>query len=200
MVARRRNNPHSPGKGEEGQVRIIAGQWRGRKIRFYGAEGLRPTGDRMRETLFNWLQPWIEGSRCLDLFAGSGALGFEAASRGAAEVTLVEYNPVVVRQLRAEAERLGATRVEVVQTSALQYLDTLTEPVDLIFLDPPFHSELLQLSLDTIDPQAMLRPGGRVYLEYPLRRPPTLPDGMSFVRQKETGTVGYGLIGVDQAS
>jgi len=200
VAARRRRSVHAPGRGEEGQVRIIAGQWRGRKIRFFGAEGLRPTGDRMRETLFNWLQPRIEGSRCLDLFAGSGALGFEAASRGAAAVTLVEYNPAVARQLEAEAERLGAATVTVVQASALQFLDGLSTGVDLIFLDPPFHSELLQLTLDAIDPVTMLRPGGLVYLEYPLRRPPSLPAGMAFVRRKEAGTVGYGLIGIDQAS
>ena len=197
-MAARRSSPHWPARGEAGQVRIIAGQWRGRKLKFYGAEGLRPTGDRMRETLFNWLQPMIEGSRCLDLFAGSGARGFEAASRGAAEVVLVEYNPATVAQLRREAERFGAGNLRIEQGSALQYLETLGAPVDLLFLDPPFHSELLQLSLDLVRPE-MLRPGGRIYLEFPLRRPPTLPEGMAFVRERKAGEVGYGLIGHDGA-
>ncbi len=152
----------------------------------------------MRETLFNWLQPMIEGCRCLDLFAGSGALGFEAASRGAAEVVLVEYNPATVRRLRAEAERFGVDNLRVEQGSALQYLQALQAPVDVMFLDPPFHSELLQLSLDLIEPR-MLTPGGRIYLEFPQRRPPTLPEGMLFLRQKRAGEVGFGLIGIDGA-
>jgi len=191
-----RSKQHWPSRGEPGQVRIIAGQWRGRKLHFVGAEGLRPTGDRMRETLFNWLQPSIEGSRCLDLFAGSGALGFEAASRGAANVEMVEYNPATVRQLQSQIARFDATNLSVTQGSALQYLQQLDQPVDLIFLDPPFHSDLLQLSLDSIDPGTMLRPNGRIYLEYPLRREPTLPAGMAFIRQKKAGDVGYGLIAV----
>jgi 16S rRNA (guanine966-N2)-methyltransferase len=193
-----RSKRHWPSRGEAGKVRIIGGQWRGRKLHFIGAEGLRPTGDRMRETLFNWLQPSIEGSRCLDLFAGSGALGFEAASRGAAEVVMVEYNPATAGQLQRQAEQFGAENLSIHQGSALHYLNALTAPVDVIFLDPPFHSELLQLSLNAIDPGRMLRPKGRIYLEYPLRREPALPEGMQFVRQKKAGDVGYGLIGVDQ--
>ncbi len=197
-MAARKSRRHWPARGEPGQVRIIAGQWRGRKLAFIGAEGLRPTGDRMRETLFNWLQPMIEGSRCLDLFAGSGALGFEAASRGAADVMLVEYNPATAAQLAAEAERFGADNIRVEQGSALQYLQTLDEPVDVMFLDPPFHSELLQLSLDLIESR-MLTPAGRIYLEYPLRRPPTLPEDMVLLREKKAGDVGFGLIGIDGA-
>lgn len=148
----------------------------------------------MRETLFNWLQPHIEGSHCLDLFAGSGALGFEAASRGAAKVDMIEYNPATVRQLQSQIRLFNADNLSVTQGSALHYLQRLDQPVDLIFLDPPFHSELLQLSLDALDPINMLRPNGKVYLEYPLRRPPTLPAGMAFTRQKKAGDVGYGLI------
>lgn len=155
----------------------------------------------MRETLFNWLQPKIEGSTCLDLFAGSGALGFEAASRGAAEAVMVEYNPATVRQLGRQIDAFGASNMRVEQGSALQYLASLPVPVDFIFLDPPFHSELLQLSLDLIEPERMLKPGGRIYLEFPLRRGhPDLPPGMQFVREKKAGDVGYGLIGFDQAS
>ena len=189
---------HWPSHGEAGQVRIIGGQWRGRKLQFFGAEGLRPTGDRIRETLFNWLQPSIEGSRCLDLFAGSGALGFEAASRGAAEVVMVEYHPATVRQLQSQIALFDADNLSVRQGSALHYLNNLTAAVDLVFLDPPFHSDLLQLSLDAIKPDRMLRPNGRIYLEYPLRQPPSLPPGMDFIRQKKAGEAGYGLIAPDR--
>ena len=129
--------------GSSGSVRLIAGQWRGRKLPIVDVEGLRPTGDRVKETLFNWLQTQIPGARCLDLFAGSGSLGFEAASRGAAEVIMVERDPTVVGCLQASAERLSAAQVTILQTDAATYLQTSPDPFDIVFLDPPFQSALL---------------------------------------------------------
>ena len=125
--------------GSSGSVRLIAGQWRGRKLPIVDVEGLRPTGDRVKETLFNWLQTQIPGARCLDLFAGSGSLGFEAASRGAAEVIMVERDPTVVGCLQASAERLSAAQVTILQTDAAAYLQTSPDPFDIVFLDPPFN-------------------------------------------------------------
>ncbi len=153
----------------------------------------------MRETLFNWLQPRIEGAKCLDLFAGSGALAFEAASRGAARVLMVESNPATVRQLYSQITLFQGGSLVIQQGSALEYLQQLKEPQDVIFLDPPFHSDLLRQSLQLIDPPRHLRRGGRIYLEYPSRSEPELPSGLVFQRQKKAGEVGYGLAGFDQA-
>lgn len=130
--------------GGRSQVRIIGGSLRGRKLSFADLPGLRPTGDRVRETLFNWLQPLIEGARCLDLFAGSGALGIEAVSRGAAEVVLVDNAPAVIRQLEKNRSAFNLDRLTVVRADALQFLDRAPSPFDLVFLDPPFHGDLLQ--------------------------------------------------------
>jgi 16S rRNA (guanine966-N2)-methyltransferase len=121
-------------------VRIIGGQWRRRVLRFPESEGLRPTPDRVRETLFNWLGQTLDGQHCLDLFAGSGALGFEAASRGAARVVMVEMTPRVLASLNDNAELLKATaQVEIRRMDALQYLSSTQAKFDLIFLDPPYH-------------------------------------------------------------
>ncbi len=113
-------------------LRVIGGEWRGRKLKFQTAEDTRPTTDRLRETLFNWLQWDVRGSRCLDLFAGSGALGFEAASRGASSVVMVEINPACVRQLNQNIEQLQANQVEVVHASAASYLAGKPEPFDIV--------------------------------------------------------------------
>jgi 16S rRNA (guanine966-N2)-methyltransferase len=121
-------------------VRIIGGQWRRRVLRFPDSEGLRPTPDRVRETLFNWLGQALDGQHCLDLFAGSGALGFEAASRGAARVVMVELGSRVLASLNDNAELLKTTaQVEIRRADALQYLASTTAKFDLIFLDPPYH-------------------------------------------------------------
>ncbi len=179
-----------------GQVRIIAGQWRGRLLRFKAEPGLRPTPGRVRETLFNWLGQSLPGYQCLDLFAGSGALGFEALSRGAAQVVMVERQQATARQLRIQALALQTTQALVVQEDALHWLRRDRRCFDLIFLDPPFGSELLQQILPQL-PQK-LNPGGLVYCES--------AAGVSesplwtLVRSARTGRVVYQLLRLKQGN
>lgn len=137
-------------KSGSAQIRIIGGQWRGRKLSFSGGSDLRPTLGRTRETLFNWLRPHIAGTRCLDLFAGSGALGFEALSQGAEHVVLVERNPPTVQSLKKSIAALGvAERCSVIKSDAAVYLGGLAEPFDIAFIDPPFdRPELLERSFN----------------------------------------------------
>ena len=131
--------PAKPPPGNRNKIRIIGGSWRGRRVSFPDTPGLRPTPDRVRETLFNWLQPSIVESRCLDLFAGSGALGLEALSRGAREVVFVEKDPLTARALQAELTRLGGhPRARVMELGAARFLRVPGEPFDVVFLDPPF--------------------------------------------------------------
>jgi len=146
-----------------GRVRIVAGRWRSRLIDVPARPDLRPTPDRVRETLFNWLGQRLQGCTCLDLYAGSGALGFEAASRGAARVVMVESDRVVLAALRRSRERLGADEVEVVAGDALEYLARAGERFDVVFLDPPFRQNALPALLGKLPPR--LQPGARVYLE-----------------------------------
>jgi 16S rRNA (guanine966-N2)-methyltransferase len=176
------------------EVRIVGGRWRGRKIRFPTAQGLRPSPDRVRETLFNWLAPVIQGARCLDLFAGSGALGFEALSRGAAAVVLVERNRQVADHLRQLATTLGADGAEVAEADALAWLDRGPGPFDVVFVDPPFGSGLLAGALQRLDRPGRLAPGAFVYLEGPAAEgPPSLPAGWALHRSGRAGDVGYYL-------
>ena len=175
-----------------GQIRIVAGRWRGRKIPVVDANGLRPTGDRVRETLFNWLQMEIPGSRCLDLYAGSGALGLEAASRGAANVTLVESAATVVQQLRQTLAELEAgERVELHAMSAEQFLTTHPEPFNVVFIDPPFDLQLHQNILETLTPQFLIA-GARLYVELPTSQNDlieNLPPALEIIKQKRFGDV-----------
>ncbi|MEX1080458.1 MAG: 16S rRNA (guanine(966)-N(2))-methyltransferase RsmD [Halofilum sp. (in: g-proteobacteria)] len=169
-------------------VRIIGGAWRGRRIHFPAAPGLRPTSDRRRETLFNWLSGDLEGARCLDLFAGSGALGFEAASRGAAEVVLVEASREVAAALAANGRGLAAEHLRVVHARAARYLTRDPEPFDLVFIDPPFQQP--ELAADTLErlTGGWLAPGARVYLEvaaHGLR--PAIPSGWRVAREATGG-------------
>jgi 16S rRNA (guanine966-N2)-methyltransferase len=175
------------------QVRIIGGLHRGRKLPFADLPGLRPTGDRIRETLFNWLQPVIQGARCLDLFAGSGALGIEAASRGAGEVVLVDTAGSVIRQLEKNKTLLELDRLTIVRADALQFLEQPPSPFDVVFLDPPFSGNLLQPICQRLD-MGWLSDNARIYLEEDISRPfPTLPDGWTLLREKTAGQVRYGL-------
>jgi 16S rRNA (guanine966-N2)-methyltransferase len=171
-------------------VRIIGGQWRGRVLQFAGSDELRPTGDRMRETLFNWLQFELHGKRCLDLFAGSGALGFEAASRGAAELVLVEPQTQAVASLRENVALLGSEGVSVSATNAANYLRAADRPFDVVFLDPPFARELLAEAVDLLDSRALLSPSAWIYIEQPRDRLlPALPDSWLLHREKAQGQV-----------
>jgi len=148
-----------------GRVRIVGGRWRSRLLEVPARPGLRPTPDRVRETLFNWLGQRLEGFACLDLFAGCGALGFEAASRGAARVVMVESDRVALAALRASRERLEALEVEIVAGDALEYLARGPERFDVVFLDPPFRQNALPALLARLPPR--LAPGARVYVEGP---------------------------------
>ena len=185
-------------KSQRNQLRIIGGDWRGRKLDFPDVPGLRPTPDRVRETLFNWLMPIIRGARCLDLFAGSGALGLEALSRGAAELVLVDSQPEVVAALENNCERLQVKdRAQLQQNNAMEYLQRL--PVDshfdIIFLDPPYHQGLLQPCIDKLYAQEMLSPSGYLYFETSRDESlPELPSTWAIERQKMAGQVGYYLV------
>ena len=177
-----------------GSVRIIGGSLRSRRLRFHGGADLRPTPDRVRETLFNWLRDDIVGSRCLDLFAGSGALGFEAASRGAASVTLVERNPRAARSLSENAELLELTWVEIVCADARDFLLQPREPWDIVFLDPPFAGNALATSLRQLVDGGRLQPGALVYTEQPRRDdPPNSREGWKCLKQGLYGDVRFSL-------
>ena len=146
-MRRRSTSPRS------GTVRIIAGQWRGSRLDVPDVDGLRPSSDRVRETLFNWLQGYVAGARCLDVFAGSGALGLEAASRGASEVVMIETDRRAVANLRSTVERLKATQVELVACDALDWLGRCPDrSFDMVFVDPPFSADLQQRALDAVLP------------------------------------------------
>ena len=178
-----------------GHLRLIGGCYRGRRLRIPPQEGLRPTADRVRETLFNWLAPVIDGARCLDLFAGSGALGFEAASRGAREVVMIERAAPVIRVLRAHRQALEATAVRLVQADALRWLAAPGQPFDIVFLDPPFAADLLAPCLDRIAAGGWLAPRARLYVEAPRARGfPELRPGWRLARDRHAGQVRYGLI------
>lgn len=175
-----------------GHVRIIGGQWRGSKLPVADIAGLRPTGDRVRETLFNWLQPKVPGARVLDLFAGTGALGFEAASRGAAQVVLIERDPALAASLQANAARLHAQNVEVVCDDALRWLArNATGGFDLALLDPPFAAGLWQPALAALQPK--LATDAWLYLESPRDGGRIVTDGWIAHREGTTREVRYAL-------
>lgn len=176
-----------------GHLRIIGGQWRSRKLQLAPAADLRPTPDRVRETLFNWLEPWVGGADCLDLFAGSGALGLEALSRGAASAVLVERDPAAIAVLRLNVAALAARDAEVVAADCLDYLQGAGRQFDIVFVDPPYRSGLLGRCCVLLAAGGWLRPGGLVYLEASAAQMPELPEGWTLERSKRAGQVGYHL-------
>lgn len=201
-----------------GKVRIIGGQWRGRRLAVPRLPGLRPSGDRGRETLFNWLAPRIRGARCLDLFAGTGALGLEAASRGSASVTLVERDRELARAMqRIAADLPGGEVLDVVCADALTWLNTATGPFDLVFVDPPFDSGLYGRVLDGLARPGLLAERARVYVESPAREPAPVatpgpetasapcmlaglePPAWCIERDKRVGEVRMQLLKLDRA-
>ena len=147
-------------QGRPGFVRIIGGTWRRRRLTVPEVSGLRPTGDRIRETVFSWLRQELPGARCLDLFAGSGALGFEAASRGAAEVVLIDSDSTVVSALQTSADELEATQIDIIQADALQWLAKPGQAFDVVFFDPPFGSALLERACSEVARGGWLAPRG----------------------------------------
>ena len=186
-------NSRSPASHPAGQVRIIGGKWRNTKLPVPLAPGLRPSSDRVRETLFNWLMPRLGGARVLDLFAGSGALGLEAVSRGAAQATLVERDAVLARQLRESVARLGAQgQIEVVQGDALHWLGQRPSGLaDIAFIDPPFADGLWEAVLAGLGPH--LAADAWLYLESPAGQTLRLPPGWLLHREGGTREVRFAL-------
>lgn len=178
-----------------GQLRIIAGKWRSRKLTFPDEEALRPTPDRVRETLFNWLQADVPGSRCLDLFAGSGVLGFEAASRGAAEVVMIEQNSKVSTVLDVNRKILGADNIETRTDNALAWLKRNTRSFDIIFVDPPYRSGLISPVCVLLDSGQSLKEHAKIYIEHALddEAEAAVPDNWACLRKKSAGQVVYKL-------
>ncbi|WP_407469599.1 16S rRNA (guanine(966)-N(2))-methyltransferase RsmD [Xanthomonas campestris pv. raphani] len=177
----------------EGQVRIVGGRWRNTRLSVPQLPGLRPSSDRVRETLFNWLMPRLAGARVLDLFAGSGALGLEAVSRGAAHALLIERDPGLAQRLREHVARLGAAeQVQVLQDDALRWLERAPiSQVDLVFVDPPFAAGLWAPVLERLSPH--LAAEAWLYLETPAELPPQVPPGWHLHREGATREVRYAL-------
>jgi 16S rRNA (guanine966-N2)-methyltransferase len=184
----------NPGRGYRNEFRIIAGQWRRRRLKFPPLPGIRPSPDRVRETLFNWLMHRIEGANCLDLFAGSGALGLEALSRGAARVVFIDREPAVVESLRSHLVSLHTTNGEVLQSDALAFLRGSATPFDFVFLDPPFSSPLLGEAVHALEHQGWLAPQASVYIEYPRATAPGLTTTWEMIREGHAGRVGFALM------
>lgn len=176
-------------------LRIIAGRHGGRRLHFPEAGGVRPTGNRVRETLFNWLGDAVVGARVLDLFAGTGALGIEALSRGAASAVFVERSGRLAGALRANLATLGISEARVVRREAQRYLRTTPQPFDLVFLDPPFNSAIIGSVCAQLETEGWLSAGGLVYIEYDAHAErQTLPTAWEGVREKQSGGVGFALV------
>ncbi|MDI1352192.1 MAG: 16S rRNA (guanine(966)-N(2))-methyltransferase RsmD [bacterium] len=173
-------------------IRIIGGLYRGKKLHFPEIEGLRPTPDRVRETLFNWLMNHIRGARCLDAFAGSGALGIEAFSRGAATVTLVEQSPEAHAHLKKIIAGFAAPSLKLIRADARKYLQGCHEQFDIIFLDPPFAEQLIDECLNYIVKNSLIAAGGMVYLESSKSIVLNEIDWQQ-IKLKQAGQVFYGL-------
>ena len=176
------------------QLRIIAGDWRGRKISFADEQGLRPTMDRIRETVFNWLQSDIAGSRCLDVFAGSGALGIEALSRGAKHVTFIDQSLNVIKTIESELYRLGCDSFVAKHGSIPAALSYLTgEPFDIVFLDPPYGCDFLHVCLQVLQRQHCVDEKTIFYIEVGKNSPLEVLEVIEVVRYKTTKRIQYML-------
>ena len=202
---RRKSIANKAAGNSTGKLRIIGGEWRSRQLPIVDLPGLRPTTDRVRETLFNWLQNDIPGARCLDLFAGSGALGFEAASRGAASVIMIELQNNAMQVLKSNKQLLGenqaeshnrANNIKLIQQNALTWLAEYQEkPFDVVFLDPPFDSDYLGKAIELLGKQVCLSANACVYLECAINQQlPELPAGWEISREKKAGQVRYFLV------
>ena len=191
----KRHHPASARRGAPARtLRIIGGAWRGRRLRFPPSPEIRPTPDRVRETLFNWLAARVPGARCLDLFAGSGALGLEALSRGAAHVTFVEHDLAAASEIRARLAQWGAHEATVERTDARGFLERQpTAPFDIVFLDPPFDSKLLEAAAARLEQGGWLADEALVYVECPSDAQASVPAGWIPLKAKRAGEVGYHL-------
>lgn len=193
-MVKRRQPSMSQKKPSAGFVRIISGLWRGRKLPVHDVEGLRPTTDRVKETLFNWLAGDIAQANCLDLFAGAGALGFEAASRQAQHVTMIELNSMVFKQLQHNSTTLNATNIELQNGDALTYLSRPGVPMDIVFIDPPFRQGLIEETCNKLEENGWLAKNAMIYLEtekeWSLNH---IPENWTLHREKTAGQVCYRL-------
>jgi 16S rRNA (guanine966-N2)-methyltransferase len=180
---------------KQSTLRIIGGQWRGRKLTFSPAEGLRPTTDRIRETLFNWLTPAVHGAHCLDLFAGSGALGLEALSRGAASCDFVDTSPAALRQIERHLQTLRPTsHAQCHPAPALSFLRSSRRCYDIVFVDPPFGKNMVDPVCAQLASPGLLCAGSFVYVETAVRDPrPGVPENWQLHREKIAGDVAYRL-------
>ncbi|MFT7109506.1 MAG: 16S rRNA (guanine966-N2)-methyltransferase [Psychrobacter glaciei] len=183
------------------RLRIIGGKWRSRMLPIADVEGLRPTTDRVRETVFNWLQPYLYGANVLDVFAGSGVLGFEALSREAASATLIEKNKLAIKNLNENAKTLGAQNISIIQTDALIWLTSCTEQFDVIFLDPPFNKGLLPDCINLINDNNLVKTNSWVYIESEgnLSDLP-IPRHWHLFREKQAGMVMLRLFKVEAST
>jgi len=184
------------------QLRIIGGQWRGRKLAIADIEGLRPTGDRIRETLFNWLMGDIPESRCLDLFAGSGALGLECLSRGAEEVILLEKNTIAAEQLRQHCKLLNTTKGKIINADTLNWLKQPSlkpQSIDIVFIDPPFAGDLWQAAISALENSDLLANNALIYVETSKNTLLTTPEDWKLTKEKTTGQVCYRLFSLHRA-
>jgi 16S rRNA (guanine966-N2)-methyltransferase len=179
-----------------GKIRIIGGTWKGRKLNVLDKSELRPTTDRIRETVFNWLQWYVPARRCLDVFAGSGILGIEAASRGASFVQLVEKDRDIVSHLRQQLQVLNSDNIELIQADAIKFLQTPpTKPFDIVFLDPPFRQNLLESCCQALEQNQWLTQKAHIYIEMEQSlNTVTLPDNWLLSRDKIAGQVHYCLL------
>ena len=183
-----------PNHAGSGQIRIIGGQWRGRKLPVPESPGLRPTTDRVRETLFNWLSLTIVDAKCLDCFAGSGALGLEALSRYAANATLLEMERGVAQQLQKNLATLKASNAKVVNTNTLAFLAQTGTPHDIVFVDPPFRKGLLEETLKLLESNGWLNDEALIYIESEVENGlPPVPASWHLYREKVAGQVAYRL-------
>ena len=181
-------------KNQRSHARIISGSLRHRHIEFTSVGCLRPTMDRVRETLFNWLQPYIQGSRCLDLFAGAGALGFEAASRGAEQVVFVEQDYLLYEDLLQNVSKFDLDSCcRVIHRSFSKKFDLEYEPFDIVFLDPPYNTNLLADSMQWLLDNAMIHENSLIYIENSAQWQLELPVGLEIIKQKKTKSIFYAL-------
>lgn len=195
-MRRKTKQKSKSGESPPGRLRIVAGKWRGRALRVADVTGLRPTSERVRETLFNWLAPVIEGARCLDLYAGTGALGIEALSRGAASVEFVENSRLAADTLRQSLQALGATDASVHHADAIAFLRSgCAAPFNMVFLDPPFDTGRYEELCRLLEDKGWLAKGAKIYLEQGSGQQfPDLPDGWELLKKKIAGNVRYSLI------
>jgi len=179
---------------QQSSIRIIGGKWRSRKVSFLTKEDLRPTPDRVRETLFNWLAPSIVDSVCLDLYAGSGVLGFEALSRGAKTVVAVEKDRDNVQQLYSNAETLDTNAIDIYNKDCLKWLEEESFAADIIFVDPPYKSDLLNKTFDHLEKNNWIKPKSLVYFESDINlEDKNLPANWNIIKRSKAGQVFYYL-------